>query len=86
MLLCTESFSNIYPNKTVSDIEGVSQQIENVNNSIAYGGYAAYSEPPPPWAIYLVNRWADNTDERFCSEDIISFNWVLTAAHCKGYN
>ena len=80
---CFNDPFNQLNNKTIWDIEGVTQQFESVNNRVFKGADAEYSEAP--WSVFITNRWGNIFDEGSCSGVLIAFNWVLTAAHCKGY-
>ena len=77
-------FRNKNQNKTVFDLRGVMYLREN-KNRIVFGWNADYHEAP--WAVYIrqqIKIFEDDTGTTlgFCTGVLITFQWVLTAAHC----
>ena len=75
----SKCFSNKYINKTILDVEGVAQQTQSVDSRIFKGRNAGHYEAP--WALYLDRKEA-YLAQGGCSAVLITFQWVLTAAHC----
>ena len=81
-------YKDKYIPKTLYDFQGNNLMFEKVEKDatqerIYMGKELEYGEAP--WTVQVFAEFETGESKLICTGSLIAFNWVITSAHCFGY-